>query len=89
MRASGDRVCGRPRVACGRGRWGTRSEGREEKGGGEIRGVRSRHIASDRKMDGTRIETGCRVVQENFWDLSPRFKGSRAQRKTTLARDLI
>ena len=33
VRASGDRDCGRPRVACGRGRWGTRSEGREEKGG--------------------------------------------------------
>ena len=32
VRASGDRGCGRPRVACGRGRWGTRSEGREEKG---------------------------------------------------------
>jgi hypothetical protein len=82
--ASGDRGRGRPRMACGRGRWGTQSEGREEKGGGGIRGVRSRRIASDRrKMDGTRIETGCRVVQENLWDLGSGFKGSRAQRKTT------
>ena len=38
VRASGDRVCGRPRVACGRGRWGhavggERGKRRGEKGG--------------------------------------------------------
>ena len=38
VRASGDRGCGRPRVACGRGRWGhavggERGKRRGEKGG--------------------------------------------------------
>ena len=39
VRASGDRDCGRPRVVCGRGRWGhavggERAKRREKKKGG-------------------------------------------------------
>ena len=69
------------RAAAGGGARGRRRERKKERGKrrGGIRGGRSRRVA----LDGTRIEFGCRVVQENFWDLSPRFKGSRAQRKTT------
>ena len=66
MRASGDRDCGRPRVACGRGRWGTRSEEKgERKKKGGIRGGRSRRVA----LDGTRIKIGCRVARERLWGL--------------------
>ena len=68
MRASGDRDCGRPRVACGRERWGTRSEEREEKGEGIKEGRDSRRPGTTRRVgrerDGTRIDFGRRVVQE-------------------------
>ena len=39
VRASGDRVCGRPRVACGRGRWGHAVGGERGKRGGEKGGA--------------------------------------------------
>ena len=73
VRASGDRDCGRPRVACGRGRWGhavggERGKRRVEKGGAGF--AAAGHDAS-RLMgkDGTRIEFGCRVVRKRFWEL--------------------
>ena len=73
VHASGDRDCGRPRVACGRERWGTRSEEREEKGEGKKEGRDSRRPVTTRRVgwerDGTRIEFGCRVVQEGLWGL--------------------
>ena len=89
VRASGDHDCGRPRVACGRGRWGTRSEEREEKGEGKKEGRDSRRPVTTRRVgrerDGTRIEFGRRVVQERFWNYGSGFKGSRAQRQTTFS----
>ena len=50
VRASGDCDCGRPRVACGRGRWGTRSEEREEKGEGKKEGRDSRRPVTTRRV---------------------------------------
>ena len=74
VRASGDRGCGRPRVACGprevgHAVGGERGKRREGKRGGGIRGGRSRRVALDGERDGTWIELGCRVVQERFWEL--------------------
>jgi len=65
VRASGDRGCGRPRVACGPRKVGHAVRREKGKRGGGIRGGRSRRVALDEK-DGTRIEFGCRVVRERL-----------------------
>ena len=55
------------RAAAGGGARGRRRERKKERGKrrGGIRGGRSRRVA----LDGTRIEFGCRVVQERLWGL--------------------
>ena len=59
------------RAAAGGG--GTRSEEREEKGEGKKEGRDSRRPVTTRRVgwdrDGTRIEFGCRVIQERLWGL--------------------
>ena len=75
-----------------RGRWGTRRrrERKKERGKrrGGIRGGRSRRVALDGKEMGRGLKFGCRVVRERLWEF--RVQGlSRAQRKTTLAHDLL
>ena len=73
VRASGDRGRGRPRVACGPREVGHASEEREEKGEGKKEGRDSRRPVTTRRVgwdrDGTRIEFGCRVIQERLWGL--------------------
>ena len=58
-------------AGAGHGRWGTRSRGGEEKGEREKEGAGFAAAGRDASRwmgkDGTRIEIGCRVVQEkNF-----------------------
>ena len=94
MRASGDRDCGRPRVACGRGRWGTRSEGREEKGGGGIRGGRSRRVALDGKEMRRGLNSGVGSDLRGSGDRSRRVSGKlglgfESSSTTNLAHDLF
>ena len=73
VRASGDRGHGRPRVACGprevghavRGERGKRREG---KGGGGIRGGRSRRVALDGKEMGRGLNSGVGLFGRGFGD---------------------
>ena len=59
VRASGDRVCGRPRVACGRGRWGHAVGGEERK----------KERGKKRERDSRRPVTTRRVGWES-WDVN-------------------
>ena len=63
VRASGDRGCGRPRLACGprevgHAVGGERGKRREGKRGGGIRGGRSRRVALDGKEMGRELNSG-------------------------------
>ena len=62
----------RRHASTGHGGWARSQEGREEKGEREKEGARFAAAGRDASRwmgkDGTRIEFGCRVVQEKFWD---------------------
>ena len=70
MRASGDRGCGRPRVASGprevgHAVGGERGKRREGKRGGGIRGGRSRRVALDGKEMGRELNSGVGLFRRN------------------------
>ena len=104
MRASGDRDCGRPRVACGPREVGHASEEREEKREGKkegkrkggIRGGRSRRVALDGTEMGRGLKSGVGSDLRGSGDRSRRVPGklglgseSSSTTKTNLAHDFL